>query len=65
MGQYANATVEQARTLIERVMETNSFRERAAFFCETCKRLEKEDLDVKVVEALLASVEKKARVIAV
>src|SRR5215213_941971 len=64
-GNMLSVTAEQARTLIERVMETNSFRERAAFFRERCKRLEKEDLDVKVVEALLVSVEKKTRVIAV
>lgn len=57
-GNMLSVTVEQARTLIERVVETNSFRERAAFFRERCKRLEKEDLDVKVVEALLASVAK-------
>jgi UDP:flavonoid glycosyltransferase YjiC (YdhE family) len=64
-GNMLSVTADEARTLIERVMETNSFRERAAFFCERCKQLEKEDLDVKVVEALLARVEKKTRVTAV
>ena len=64
-GNMLDVTVDEARTLIERAMETSSIRQRAAFFPERCKQIEAEDLDVKVVEALLASVEKKTRVTAV
>lgn len=64
-GNMLDVTVEEARTLIERAMETDSLRQRAAFFSERCKQIEEEDLDVKVVEALLSSVEKKTRAIAV
>jgi predicted glycosyltransferase len=52
-GDLLKVTVEQARTLIERVVETESFRERAAFFRERCEQLERGDLGVKIVEALL------------
>lgn len=57
-GNMLTVTVEQARSLIEKVIETNSYRERADFFRERCRQIEKEDLDVKVVEALLASAAK-------
>jgi len=52
-GDLLKVTVDQARTLIERVVETESFRERAAFFRERCEQLERGDLGVKIVEALL------------
>jgi UDP:flavonoid glycosyltransferase YjiC (YdhE family) len=59
-GNMLSVTVEQARTLIERVAETNSFHERAAFFRETCERLEESDLGAKLVETLLAGMAKTA-----
>lgn len=52
-GDLLKVTVEQARSFIERVVETESFHERAAFFRERCEQLEREDLGVKIVEALL------------
>jgi UDP:flavonoid glycosyltransferase YjiC (YdhE family) len=51
-GNLQSVTVEQARSFIERVVETESFRERAAFFRERCEELD--GSDVKIVEALLA-----------
>jgi UDP:flavonoid glycosyltransferase YjiC (YdhE family) len=53
-GNLQSVTVEQARSFIERVVETESFRERAAFFRERCEQLDGAGLDVKMVEALLA-----------
>ena len=53
-GNLQSVTVEQARSFIERVMETESFRERAAFFREKCEQFDEAGLDVKMVEALLA-----------
>ncbi len=52
-GNLQSVTVEQARSFIERVVETESFRERAAFFRERCEALD--GSDVKIVEALLAA----------
>jgi UDP:flavonoid glycosyltransferase YjiC (YdhE family) len=53
-GNLQSVTVEQARSFIERVVETESFRERAAFFRERCEQLDGAGLAVKMIEALLA-----------
>lgn len=60
-GNAITVTPEQARTLIERVMQTG-FRERALAFRQLLQKVEAEELGCKIVEAILASVEKKARV---
>jgi UDP:flavonoid glycosyltransferase YjiC (YdhE family) len=58
-GDMPGLTVEEARTLIERVAKTASFRERAASFCERFRNLEEEAVGVKIVEALLASLKQR------
>jgi len=59
-GNPTTVTTEQARALIERVMQT-AFRERVLAFRQLLQKIEAEDLGSKIVEAILASVEKKAR----
>ena len=54
-GNMLSVTVEQARTFIEEVVDTESFHQRAAFFRERCRQLESAGLDVKTVEALLGT----------
>lgn len=58
-GNVTTVTAEQARALIERVMQTG-FRERVLAFRQLLQKVDAEDLGSKIVEAILASVEKKA-----
>lgn len=60
IGNMTTVTAEQARALIERVMQTD-FRERVLAFRQLLQKREAEELDSKIVEAILARVEKKAR----
>jgi hypothetical protein len=59
-GNMTTVTAEQARALIERVMQTG-FRERVLAFRQLLQKIDAEELGSKIVEAILASVEKKAR----
>jgi len=59
-GNLATVTAEQARALIERVIQPD-VRERLLAFQQIFQNIEAEELDVKIVEALLARVEKKSR----
>lgn len=59
-GNMTTVTAEQARALIERVMQTG-VRERVLAFRQILQNIEAEELDVKIVETLLASVDKKSR----
>jgi UDP:flavonoid glycosyltransferase YjiC (YdhE family) len=59
-GNMTTVTAEQARALIERVMQTG-FRERVRAFQQLLQKIDAEELGSKIVEAILASVEKKAR----
>lgn len=59
-GNMTTVTAEQARALIERVMQIG-FRERVLAFRQLLQKIDAEQLDSKIVEAILASVEKKAR----
>lgn len=58
-GDMPNLTVAAARTLIERVVKTDSFREVAAAFGEIFRNLEEKAVGVKIIEALLARLEKR------
>ena len=58
-GDLTTVTAEQARALIERVMQPG-FRERVLAFRQLLQKFEAEELGSKIVEAILASVEKKA-----
>jgi zeaxanthin glucosyltransferase len=59
-GNMTTVTAEQARALIERVMQPG-IRERVLAFRQLLQKIYAEDLDVKIVEAVLARVEKKSR----
>ena len=63
-GNMATVTPEQVRALIERVMQPE-FRKRAVAFQQLFQEIDTAEMDVKIVEALLASVEKKTRQAAV
>jgi UDP:flavonoid glycosyltransferase YjiC (YdhE family) len=58
-GDMPSLTVEEARTLIERVAKTASFRERAASFRDLFRNLEEAAVGVKIIEALLASLKQR------
>jgi UDP:flavonoid glycosyltransferase YjiC (YdhE family) len=57
-GNMATVTREQARALIERVMQPD-FRKRVLAFQQIFQKIDAAEMDVKIVEALLASVQKK------
>jgi UDP:flavonoid glycosyltransferase YjiC (YdhE family) len=59
-GNMATVTAEEARALIERVMQTG-VRERVLAFRQLLQKIDAEERGVKIVEALLAMVEKKSR----
>ena len=59
-GNMKTVTAEQACALIERVLQPG-FRERVLAFRQLLQKIEAEELGSKIVEAILASVEKKAR----
>jgi UDP:flavonoid glycosyltransferase YjiC (YdhE family) len=59
-GNATTVTAEQARALIERVLQPG-FRERVLAFRQLLQKTEAEDLGSKIVEAILANVEKRAR----
>jgi UDP:flavonoid glycosyltransferase YjiC (YdhE family) len=63
-GDLGTVTVEQARALIERAMQPE-FLERALAFQQIFQKMDADEMDVKIVEALLASVAKKTRQTAV
>jgi UDP:flavonoid glycosyltransferase YjiC (YdhE family) len=58
-GNMATVTREQARALIERVMQPH-FRERVLAFQKTFQNIDAAEMDVRIVEALLASLAKKS-----
>jgi UDP:flavonoid glycosyltransferase YjiC (YdhE family) len=58
-GNMTTVTAEQARALIERVLQPG-FRERVLAFRQLLQKIDAEELDSKIVEAILARVEKKA-----
>lgn len=58
-GNPTTVTAAQARALIERVLQPG-FRERVLAFRQLLQKTEAEDLGIKIVEAILASVEKRA-----
>jgi UDP:flavonoid glycosyltransferase YjiC (YdhE family) len=60
-GNMRTVTAEQARALIERVGQAG-FRKRVLAFRQLLQKIEDEEVGCKIVEAILASVEKKARV---
>jgi UDP:flavonoid glycosyltransferase YjiC (YdhE family) len=53
-----SVTVDEVRALIERVAETDSYRERVRAFGEIFRKHDEAGISVKVVEALLGSLEK-------
>jgi len=57
-GNMATVTPEQVRALIERVIQPE-VRKRVLTFQQLFQNIEAEEMDVKIVEALLSSVEKK------
>ena len=59
-GDMATVTASEVRALIERVMQTD-FRERVLAFQQLLQKLDTAEMDVNIVEALLASVEKKSQ----
>ncbi len=59
-GNMTTVTAEQVRALIARVLQPN-FRERVIAFQQQLQKIDAEDLDSKIVEAILASVQKKSR----
>jgi len=63
-GNMATVTRDQARALIERVMQPD-FQKRVVAFQQLVQKIDAQEMDVKIVEALLASVEKKTRQAAV
>jgi UDP:flavonoid glycosyltransferase YjiC (YdhE family) len=63
-GDMATVTPEHARALIERVMQPD-YRKRARAFQQLFQKADAEEMDVKIVETLLASVAKKTRQTAV
>jgi predicted glycoside hydrolase/deacetylase ChbG (UPF0249 family) len=54
------ASAQQERALIERAMQPE-FLERALAFQKIFQKMDADEMDVKIVEALLASVAKKTR----
>jgi UDP:flavonoid glycosyltransferase YjiC (YdhE family) len=60
---YMRSTVEEVRALIERVAQTESYRERVRTFGELFRKHDEAGISVKVVEALLGSLKKKAHAI--
>jgi UDP:flavonoid glycosyltransferase YjiC (YdhE family) len=58
-GDMATVTPEQVRALIERVMQPH-FRERVLAFQKTFQNIDAAEMDVRIVEALLASLAKKS-----
>jgi len=57
-GDMRSTTVEEVRALIEKVVHTPSYRERVRAFGEVFRQREEAAISVKVVEVLLASIEK-------
>lgn len=57
-GDMRSTTVEEVRGLIEKVAQTCAYRERVREFGEMFRQRDKAAISVKVVEALLASLEK-------
>ena len=53
MGDLSTVTVEEVRALIQKVAETNLYRERAKHFRDIIKQYEEAQVSVNVVEALL------------
>jgi UDP:flavonoid glycosyltransferase YjiC (YdhE family) len=53
------STVEEVRALIERVAQTESYRERVRTFGELFRKHDEAGISVKVIEALLGSLKKK------
>ncbi len=62
-GEMTTVTPEQLRALIERIRQ-NGFQERILAFQQLFQNIDAEEMDVKIVEALLARVEKRMTVLA-
>lgn len=58
-GDMRSTTVEEVRALIEKVAQTDSYRERVRAFGELFRKRDEAGISVKVVEALLGSLEKR------
>jgi len=57
-GDMRSTTVEEVRALIEKIAQTDSYRERVRAFSELFRKRDEAGISVKVVEALLVSLEK-------
>ena len=60
-GDMTTVTVEQARALIQKVAETDLYRERANHFCDIIRQYEEAQVGVMVVEAFLKRLATKPR----
>jgi len=60
-GDMKTATVEEVRALIPKVAQTPSYRERVLAFGEIFRKYDQNGVSVKVIEALLATIEKSQK----